>query len=1136
MSLATVGSLVDAIQQHRLLDPGQLEQLLGMQAAVGDPRALAKLLMERNWLTPFQLNQILSGKGQDLLLGSYVLLQRLGEGGTGQVFKARHQRMRRSVALKVIRRELLSEEEVLARFYREIRVASQVAHPHVVHAYDAGPVGNTHFLAMEYVNGIDLGKLVKESGPLPVEQAGNYICQAVIGLQHIAEHGLIHRDIKPSNLLVTPDPRPQASQPGGGRSADGESEGSQAIDPTAYPWGLIKILDLGLARFEKPLHGEFTGTYTPVGGVMMGTPDYMAPEQALDFHDTDIRSDIYSLGCTFYYLLSGQPPFPGGTLAQKLLRHQQTPPPPIEESRPDVPPRVRTVLSRLLAKEPKDRYQTPTDLGADLAAALRGDPSPALALSESAVGQAPLPADGIFSHSGVLLSAATPPAETLLPMAEVGEPIVAESAVSAIPVAPMGGESATAIAALPLTTHSGQATRRILPPPAASPSWSGKQIVWLASGSLFLIVGLVLVALMFSSNKVAGPSPTLSSNPDITANAVPPSERFAWQPKELVAVLGEHRLRHWGTATGVAYNPTGKEIISFGSDQVIRVWDATDGHERAAYPGLKSWVAPVTVGMGGKQAVSGSVDNTLRLWDTTTGKELMTFKGHATRPLAVVMSVDGKTVASASQDGIIRVWDTATGTERGSIKRDQMIGLTPPLLVLPDGKTVVTTGSPITIRLWDSATGQERVLPTGHKGFILSLTVSADGQTLASVGQDRTTRVLDVTTGKERAVVPVATTTAALSGDGQLIASPGTDGSIKIWNVVQDAREVGTIKPHLASVTGVAFSPGGRMLASSSADGTVRVWDVTTLQEAIPLQGHAAVVRHVAYSPNGRIIATSSGDRVVRVWDAATGSEKPVIRCPGEPTNEQTTLAAFFAPTSPPSIVTAYSEGRLQFWDPATGREMRANIPVPGAKKVQTAAGSPNGKFIAVATQDATIKILDAGSGRETAALHGHRGRVSTIVFTPDSQRALSAGSDGTVRIWEAPTGKQLSGFPAVGVLALSVCAHGKFLAWTSTADHAVHLWDLENPQELALLPGHTNRVTGLAFSPAAAVLISTGADGRIVVWDVESKRSLQEWQLPGPVITVAVAPDGRSFATGNSNGTAYILRLNPPAPKPSAP
>jgi serine/threonine protein kinase len=227
------------------------------------------------------------------------------------------------VALKIIRPELLTDAEAVNRFQREMAVLSRLDHVNVVHAYDAGRLGTTYFLAMEYVEGTDLARLVKQAGPLPVMQACAYIRQAALGLQHAHERGLVHRDIKPHNLIMS------------------------------LREGRIKVADLGLARLPRAANEEATAALTgagtdagvtPPGAVMMGTTDYLAPEQALDFHKADIRADIYSLGCTLWYLLTGQPPFSGGTLAEKLLSHQTREPPAIDKLRPDVPAGLAAVL------------------------------------------------------------------------------------------------------------------------------------------------------------------------------------------------------------------------------------------------------------------------------------------------------------------------------------------------------------------------------------------------------------------------------------------------------------------------------------------------------------------------------------------------------------------------------------------------------------------------------------------------------------------------------------------------------------------------------------------------------------------------------------------------------------------------
>jgi serine/threonine protein kinase len=354
MTISSVANLVGVLRQARLLSPPQLDELSReLLGRFPQPRPLAQELLQRGWLTPFQLNQIFMGRAKDLVLGPYIILERLGEGAVGYVYKARHQHMQRVVAMKVIRKELLTDQEVVGRFYREIHAVSQLVHPNVITAYDAGPAGQTHFFAMEYVEGIDLVRLTKETGPLPVDQACDYIRQAALGLQHIHERGLVHRDIKPSNLLV-------AQSPGKASSV------TQLMPPAGSPpgssrWGLVKILDLGLARLTEPVNGAAQSPLTVAGGGLRGTADYLAPEQAIDFHMADIRSDIYSLGCAFYFLLTGRPPFDGGTLAQKLMKHQREAPPSVGKLTRNLPRRLPMVLARMMAKKPSDRFQNPAE-------------------------------------------------------------------------------------------------------------------------------------------------------------------------------------------------------------------------------------------------------------------------------------------------------------------------------------------------------------------------------------------------------------------------------------------------------------------------------------------------------------------------------------------------------------------------------------------------------------------------------------------------------------------------------------------------------------------------------------------------------------------------------------------------------
>jgi hypothetical protein len=263
----------------------------------------------------------------------YRILEVLGEGGMGIVYKAVHCLMDRVVALKVLPRRFTDHPEFVEHFRQEVQAIARLSHPHIALAHDAEQAGDLHFLVMEYIPGLSLDRVVARRGPLPVAEACEYVRQAALGLQHAFECGLVHRDVKPQNLMRTP-----ARQ--------------------------IKVLDFGLAHLARA-SGEPASH--PSAGVFAGTPDYAAPEQARDPGSADIRADIYGLGCTLHFLLTGQPPFPGTSPLQKLLAHQDRTPSPVSQFRPDVPARLVALLERMLAKEPAQRPATPAEVARALA-------------------------------------------------------------------------------------------------------------------------------------------------------------------------------------------------------------------------------------------------------------------------------------------------------------------------------------------------------------------------------------------------------------------------------------------------------------------------------------------------------------------------------------------------------------------------------------------------------------------------------------------------------------------------------------------------------------------------------------------------------------------------------------------------
>jgi eukaryotic-like serine/threonine-protein kinase len=355
MSAAIPSTFADALAP--LLDPAARTMLADLAQRFETPAQLVQDLLRRGSLTAYQAKVALEGKVDSLFFSNYILLNQIGEGGMGRVYKARQKNLGRIVALKVLRHECLANVKMVKRFRREIEIlGSLTPNPHVVRAIDSDRWNEQYFIVMEYIDGHDLARRVKRHGPLPVVHALDYARQAALGLQHAHEAGLVHRDIKPANLLVAPG--------GGGR-------------------GVVKILDMGLARWTE------AGGNLTVMGSLMGTPDFLAPEQARNPIGCDHRADLYALGCTLYYLITGRIPFPRGGVTERLMQHATEYAEPmaaircqrlLDDARRSgrqladeeltVPAEVEALVRRLMAKHPDDRYATAADAARAIGAVL----------------------------------------------------------------------------------------------------------------------------------------------------------------------------------------------------------------------------------------------------------------------------------------------------------------------------------------------------------------------------------------------------------------------------------------------------------------------------------------------------------------------------------------------------------------------------------------------------------------------------------------------------------------------------------------------------------------------------------------------------------------------------------------------
>ncbi len=347
-SLVTAEQIDLAISEVRAAQPREAGQDIS-DAAIADK------LVEMGLLTEYQSDQLKTGRTK-LNLGPYTITDWIGQGGMGQVFKAVHKMMGRESAVKVLPREK-STPEAIESFTREIRTQAQLDHANLVRAHDAGHDGNVHYLVTEYVPGTDLRQLVRRQGPLTVQQAANVIMQAAHGLQYAHEQGLIHRDVKPGNILVTPE-------------------------------GIAKVSDLGLSGFVQEADSD------PRVGKIVGTADYLSPEQIKNPYEITAVSDIYSLGCTLYYAISGKVPFPGGTTVDKARRHCEETPWHPRRFNPEVSEEFVEVIADMMEKDPKKRVSTAAEVAVRLKPwAIEAAPLPSQQLTKSPWAPPPLPTD-----------------------------------------------------------------------------------------------------------------------------------------------------------------------------------------------------------------------------------------------------------------------------------------------------------------------------------------------------------------------------------------------------------------------------------------------------------------------------------------------------------------------------------------------------------------------------------------------------------------------------------------------------------------------------------------------------------------------------------------------------------------------
>ena len=983
----------------------------------------------------------------------YELLGEIARGGMGVVYRARQLSLNREVALKMILGGRLASDAEVTRFRAEAEAAAGLQHPNIVAIHEVGEHAGQHFFSMAYVAGCNLAELARRE-PLPPDRAARYVRRIAEAVHYAHGRGVVHRDLKPQNVLIDPSDEP-------------------------------RITDFGVAKQTDSQSG------LTVTGVVLGSPSYMAPEQAQGRHsEVGPRSDVYSIGAILYELLTGRPPFRAATPAETLRQVVDSEPATPRTLNSSIPEDVETICLKCLEKDPSIRYATAQEVADELGRYLGHEPIHArpATVKERAVKWGKRNPMIAALWGLVVLTALAGFLGVFMQLQKTKEALrqanlnaLAEATARAPELSP---KLTLRHAGEVLTAAFDREGRRVL-----SASHDKTASVWDAFD------GTKLVELKGHEGVVGG----AMFSPDETRILT-----FSFDT--------QYRFPHLSPAGG---HQVTEQIPKY-SDKSARIWDASSGSQLTVFD-HPDQVVDAVFSADGELVATAGWDHAARIWNTVTGKEVQILNGHSAALMSVQFGPDGERLATGSsgydydmditpggggggtstikEPALVRIWDVNTGSEAGKLKNRVVSPLEAILgaggfgssrcraSFSEDGSYLVTaTKSPENTAVWSADDGRLIGYLKGHTYEVNSAAFSHDGSKVVTASADHTARIWNARSGKEIAVLiahsgPVLW--AEFSPNDQRVVTASSDTTVRVWDATT-GRGLAVLKGHEGKVYQARFGPENLRIVSASADSTVRIWNAATMDQlSIKLNGHQGELTRLAFSPDSKKVVTGSRDKTARVWETSTGTELLVLKGHSDIKNHShresilgRVNAVAFSPDGQ-RIVTGAEDEHYLLTD-----------------------GISNGKPRIVGEISHTpARIWDANDGRELFSLNGHECGVDGANFSPDGSLVLTSSNGRVEEIVEA---RQFLQHYSGG---------GSRVKKGSTN---VRVWNVESGEQVHVLGGHSSAIQFSNFSPDGKLIVTADRSDVVQVWNAESGELQCKVAEMAGAMQAEFAPDSR--------------------------